>query len=332
MRIKKKIDDGLNWLSSRMSGRNAVLLYHRVDRKEHDHFNLCVTPENFDRQMAVLAESGSVIPLCEMVEKHRNGQLQTGEVSITFDDGYLDVLDTALPILEKYQLPATLFVTTGNLGSAFWWDTLAAIIRQPTQLPDTLNFETSDGQPVVISTSRRSGDSVFDALYQVLRRQPPVHRNSVLTELRNSVCPDVDLIIQRAATETELMAAAASPLLTLEAHTVTHSRLACLSYQEQLTEIQESVDHVSEITGRAVKSISYPFGLKNRDYNRDTFKAVQASGLDHAFAADLGVITPHSPAYALPRIWAHNHSASRFCRQLKLWLGQRPTSPIPLSA
>ncbi|NRB74052.1 MAG: polysaccharide deacetylase family protein [Verrucomicrobiales bacterium] len=332
MRLKKKINDGINWLGSRLSERNAVLLYHRVDRKEHDHFNLCVTPENFEEQMSVLAETGSVIPLSEMVEKRLSGQLETGEISITFDDGYIDVLENALPILEKYNLPATLFVTTGNLGQAFWWDTLAAIVRQPETLPHQLSVETVSGESVYISILGRSRDSIFDALYQLLRTQQPAHRLNALDSLRKAVCPETDLVIPRAATKKELTVASHSSSLFLEAHTVTHSRLSALNYEDQLQEICESIDHVSRLSSRSVTSLSYPFGLKNRDYNDDTIRAVEASGLKHAFAADLGVVTPQSPAFAIPRIWAHNHPGSRFKRQMKLWLGQLPSSQLPLSA
>ena len=66
----------------------------------------------------------------EFLARHRSGSLEENSIVVTFDDGYLDVLQNAVPILERYQIPATIFVVTGNLGEPFWWDRLAD--RQPT--------------------------------------------------------------------------------------------------------------------------------------------------------------------------------------------------------
>jgi peptidoglycan/xylan/chitin deacetylase (PgdA/CDA1 family) len=107
-----------------------VLMYHSVAPEEtaaHIEPANRVDPRRFERQMAFLAAERRVVALSELVEEIVRGTSPTaGTVCITFDDGYRDNLSVAAPILEKYRLPATLFLATGFVerGEAQWSDTL----------------------------------------------------------------------------------------------------------------------------------------------------------------------------------------------------------------
>jgi peptidoglycan/xylan/chitin deacetylase (PgdA/CDA1 family) len=86
-----------------------------------------VDPRTFERQMAFLAAERRVIALSALVEEIARGDSPAaGTVCITFDDGYRDTLTVAAPILERYRLPATLFLATGYVerGEAQWSDRL----------------------------------------------------------------------------------------------------------------------------------------------------------------------------------------------------------------
>ncbi len=88
-----------------------VLMYHRViDSPEYDQ--LTVSPEIFDRQMQYLGNNFNVVSLESAVKTLFYNKKNSNSVVITFDDGYLDNLENALPILEKYNLPATIYLTT----------------------------------------------------------------------------------------------------------------------------------------------------------------------------------------------------------------------------
>ncbi len=89
-----------------------ILMYHRVAPGLAGD-QLTVSPENFDRQMAYLARRCRVRSLSQVADDLKHNRARQGDVAITFDDGYLDNLTHALPILKKYNLPATIFVTTG---------------------------------------------------------------------------------------------------------------------------------------------------------------------------------------------------------------------------
>jgi peptidoglycan/xylan/chitin deacetylase (PgdA/CDA1 family) len=97
-----------------------VTMYHRVNNVVGDKLtHLTVSVENFENQLLYYKENYQIIRL----DEDWNSLKKTGLV-ITFDDGYADNISNALPLLEKYQIPATFFVTTLNINTKneFWWD------------------------------------------------------------------------------------------------------------------------------------------------------------------------------------------------------------------
>jgi peptidoglycan/xylan/chitin deacetylase (PgdA/CDA1 family) len=97
-------------LYSRLRPSIRILMYHRVSPlPEHDQ--LTVTPERFEEQMSYLAGNWRVIGLAQAVTELANSARIEPAVVVTFDDGYRDNLTQALPVLRKYRVPATIFVT-----------------------------------------------------------------------------------------------------------------------------------------------------------------------------------------------------------------------------
>lgn len=88
-----------------------VLMYHRVaDLPEFDQ--LTVSPRRFEQQMRQLATSSRVVSLADGLRALREGGPREPLVAVTFDDGYLDNLVEAAPVLLRHAIPATVFVTT----------------------------------------------------------------------------------------------------------------------------------------------------------------------------------------------------------------------------
>lgn len=99
-----------------------MLFYHRVSR---DHDELAVTPERFERQMDELAERGwSVVDAVSAMRLMEQGD-DDGTIGLCFDDGYADIAEHALPVLERHGFSATVFLPTGVIdGTATfsWYD------------------------------------------------------------------------------------------------------------------------------------------------------------------------------------------------------------------
>ncbi len=88
-----------------------ILLYHRIS---NDRDELAVAPRRFREQMDFLSSEGyQALGLVEAVDLLSDGRLPARTVALTFDDGYLDVAEEVLPLLEERGFRATVFVVTG---------------------------------------------------------------------------------------------------------------------------------------------------------------------------------------------------------------------------
>lgn len=286
------ITNPLHIIRTVFSRRAVVLLYHRVARAAHDHWKLSVSPQHFEEQLQVL-QHYNVMPLPELAQHWGNNKLPRKSVAISFDDGYIDNYTTARPLLEKYNLPATFFITNGSIGTGneFWWDELEQM------------FVTDP-------------DKHLQAWEQLL---PMRHQQqqAFLAELRTAhgiekkPRPDYTCM-----SRDQLKEMAATPLFTLGAHTVTHVALA---HQPAAVQEQEMVNNsmwLQELTGKAPALLAYPYG----NYNEATVNIASQLGFYAAFTTDPQPISKHSARYRLGRFQVHDWSGAEFERQLNKWL------------
>ena len=101
-----------------------ILLYHRIDNINQDPHRLAVSAQNFEDQIRFLKDNFNIIELSELVSDLKNKKLRRHSIVITFDDGYADNFFNVLPILKKYQVPATIFITSGMINNpeSFYWE------------------------------------------------------------------------------------------------------------------------------------------------------------------------------------------------------------------
>src|SRR5262245_11444952 len=112
----------------------TVLTYHCVRSPGPHDFDDGIgdaTPDDFDAQMATVARHCHVLGTDEILEFARGGRLPPNAVAITFDDGYRNNHDVALPILLRHGLKAIFFIATGFVGErrVFWWDRAAYLLK-----------------------------------------------------------------------------------------------------------------------------------------------------------------------------------------------------------
>ena len=94
-------------------GKKLVLLYHRINNTKNDYNRITVEEEYFRAHMSFLKENYKVITFEEMLSYEG----EDDAVTITFDDGFSDFYEKALPVLMEYEIPATVFITTGKLDT-----------------------------------------------------------------------------------------------------------------------------------------------------------------------------------------------------------------------
>lgn len=107
----------------------TILCYHAIESGWRSP--LAVTPEDFAQHCAWLARHREVVPLGQAIHHlDRRGRLPRGMVALTFDDGFGSLFSNALPVLQRYRLPATVFLVaetlTGDGRAVDWVDTAPA--------------------------------------------------------------------------------------------------------------------------------------------------------------------------------------------------------------
>lgn len=306
--------------AGRRDPRGLILLYHRIARPPIDPWNLCVSPENFAAHVAALQQYARVVPLTELLAATVSAPTERPPVAITFDDGYVDNLRVALPILTEAGVPATVFVTTGSLGSdqPFWWDRLAWIILRPVTLPEDLHLDQPDGAFRWRDGGLGGRRRLHRSLWTSLRMLEGETRDAALDRLARWSGSDADpLEAGRPLTPLEVAELGDNGVMSVGSHTVTHRPLPRLPLERQRQEILESLDTCARITGRRPATFSYPHG----EADPAAIEIARESGLAVACAGNEALVSADSDPCALPRVSVHDWSGPLFSRWLRwYWL------------
>lgn len=310
-----------------------ILMYHQVTVLENDHWSLAVSPEHFSEHLEVLARRRAPVALPQLTAEMHGARLDPRLVAITFDDGYADNLTNAKPILERFGVPATVFVVGDAVGQdrELWWDELDQVFLSGHALPDRLRMHIGgrehrwqlrataglsrlpDWRTITRGRLRR-------LLWRHLRVQSPEERWRVIDELQawagqpSRVRPK-----RRVMTEDELVRLGEHGLIEIGSHTASHPRLASLSPSQQLDDIVRGKARLEEIIGHPVTSFSYPFGGQF-DVSTVTVDAVRHAGFARACTTRKGTVQPTTDPLRLPRLYVADWSGEEFERQLAPWL------------
>lgn len=324
-------------LKKRFVPSGLILLYHRVAEVGSDPWSLCVTPHHFAEQLEVLQKHARPVRLNQL---NQALEYRRRPVAVTFDDGYADNLYNAKPLLERYDIPATVFMTTGHIGREreFWSDELDRLLLQPGKLPKDLSLCVNDisyhwelgdaadysqdayqrhrGWSALGEDNPSPRHSLYRSLYYLLRFLPAGERTKVLDRLL--AWADAEVTIRpshRFLSRAELMALDRGELIEIGSHTVSHPFLSALSAGSQQEEIQRSKAALEEILGHPVTSLAYPHG----DYTKQTVAIAQAAGFTYACSTAADVVWQSSDRFQLPRVQVQDWDGEEFARQLSRW-------------
>jgi peptidoglycan/xylan/chitin deacetylase (PgdA/CDA1 family) len=175
-------------------------------------------------------------------------------VAFTFDDGFADNLTKALPVMEKFAAPFTVYVPTGMIARDVdaWWFGLAALVRlrDRIELPSLGVFHCSNR-----ASKQRTYSVVESAIHQNFDLLPAVRE--MIAEARIDIR---SLVEQEALTEEQLRTLAQHPLVTVGGHTTTHPNLARASAAAVRNEMADNRKFLQEVTGQSIAHNAYPFG------------------------------------------------------------------------
>ncbi len=290
-----------------ISSGGLVLLYHRVAKLDPDPQLLAVSPAHFAQHLEILTRRFHAVSLSEMMDRVWHGRSLRGLVALTFDDGYADNLYNAKPLLERYGVPATVFVTVNPVkeGRHFWWDELEDLLL--------------GGETEKMALAYRKFYGRIRHLHPV-RRQIALSRiRKVLNEKRNGKESPFTCPRHRSLVVEELLRLVKGGLIEVGAHTLNHPVLARLSPAEQEEEIIRSKAELEDILGRKVEGFSYPYGGAG-DYTSVTVEIVRRAGFAWACANRPGRVTKRTDPFQIPRFLVRDWNGGEFERRLKTFV------------
>ena len=229
---------------------------------------------------------------------------------MTFDDGYLDNLVAASPLLAEFGVPATFFVNADRLDTPHetWWDVLVRIFLCGADVPASLDLFGDRRQVLAIGASA-DREPIFRTILERLHTLPAADRASMMRRL----CDWSGLVLSprethRVMTADELRQLASRPGHSVGAHTVHHLSLPAQPAVTQLREIADSIDVLTARLGRDVRAFVYPYG----EYDGSSVQAARAAGVGLAVTVDGGLVGRAARPLLIPRIEISLAAASRF--------------------
>jgi len=287
------------------------LLYHRVATPACDPFGIAVTPEHFAEHVEVLRPLRP-LPLARFAALAADGTLPAGSVSVSFDDGYRDNIDHAVPVLAEHDIPATIFVLAGTIGGerAFWWDALTTVLERA---PEGAAIAAPGGELVL--SADRTADII--GLWARLRRRSDAEITAAIDTLHDRFGGDwAPAAGARAADAATLAALAGRAPVQIGSHTVTHPSLASHPAAHQAEEIASGRARLEQILDRPVTTLAYPFGRPRVDVTAATVRIAREAGVTAACTVDAREIRGRCDPLQIRRWMVPNVDGATFERML----------------
>jgi len=288
------------WLSlaalgplNRLFGSGGVVAYHDVTRAPFSPATH-VTVDALARQLEFLISEGyQIVPLRELIERRRAGRSMRRCVALTFDDAYRGVLAHALPVLERFAAPATVFVATGFAASGeeerYWWDRLEWIVSRA---------ERGGGWAAALQTLGLAPSVSSDEVRAELIARGAGRLTGAVAMALAALEQRAGMVPERSLTETELHRLARSDLIDFGCHTESHPALPLLPKEEQRREIRQSYTWLADRLPRVCEFLAYPYGL----YDFRTVQAAREAGMEAAFSIEGRAGGARFDLFACPRI------------------------------
>ena len=292
-------------------GRLGVLIFHQVLAQPDLFRPDALDARTFDWQIGLLATHLNVLPLSEAVERLRNGTLPPKAACVSFDDGYVDNVNVALPILLRHRVPATFFLCTGHLdGGRMWHDTIIEGLRLLNE--DVLDLGDSLGQRFLIGTLHEKRRSTR-RLIALLKNLQPSDRDELIGRIVHPVSTALPKNLMMNSDQVRQLQKSG---MSLGCHTVSHPIFTTVDADTVRREIVEGRDALESIIDQKVTLFAYPNGRPFDDYQSEHVAIVRELGFEAAFSTAAGVATQASDYWQLPRFSPWDRVRSRFMIRL----------------
>jgi peptidoglycan/xylan/chitin deacetylase (PgdA/CDA1 family) len=292
----------------------SVLMYHSVINRQLPVRDWCFVPvASFEQQMLYLRRKFDVLHIDEALLE--NGERRKRPVAcLTFDDGFEGVYEHAFPILERLELPATVFLVTDLVDSpsTVWFARLhQAIIETERSEVEFLGVRHS----LATAAQRATASNTMQSQLKELRDDD---FSAELDRLVASLVPDAgDRPLRpefRMLKSDQIARMQRDDLVRFGAHTSSHQILSKTSAAHAESQITDSLSAIHLLVRRPSSCFAYPNG-RSADFDDRDIAVLQQAGVRFAFTAEEGAVVSGLDPYRLPRYGiGDTDSQSRFVR------------------
>ncbi len=285
-------------------GGIRILCFHRVINDEDTSGSSHITRSEFERLIKYLTRYYKIISLEKCIQLlGSGGHLPRRYMVITFDDGYADNYFNAYPILIRYRVPATFFLTTGVIGTVDspWFQRVYNMFSRTSLESVTIDWLV---ETLTWGQDMRARMKAMTKVTESLKTVPPEERDrriDALHELLGNIT-DKPHKTDRMLSWKEVTEMVKDPLVSIGAHTVTHPILSTISEEsEAWDEIYNSAYMIKQKIGQWPKSFCYPNGGE-KDFNELHKKLVREAGFICACSLIRGFNNHGTDIYELKRL------------------------------
>ncbi len=288
----------LHWQERKSRGSLSILCYHRIlpKKKKEQYFcpDLVVQPETFREHCQILQKYYCLLPLHEAVQKWSLGNSSKPILAITFDDGYVDNLLYAAPILQSFGLRATFFIISGlteeNLPP--WYDFAARCIEELNRRGETIPLPGKFNTGAPLNPQR---------IIELAKTLSPEERKDFVFSLHQQLGQDPNFEAEDYVMNAQQLVELASQGHEIGAHSVSHEILPALSDSALKLEIANSRQKLESIIQQPITSFCYP----NGDFDNRCLEFVRDAGYQQAVTTENGSnVAPGNP-FLLKRRFVH---------------------------
>ncbi len=280
-----------------------IFTYHRISCASRNNDYLSVPSDAFEKHVRFMKDNFKTVSMLDGLKALQKGDPKEIYATINLDDGYMDNYLYAYPILKKYHVPATIFLTTDFIGKShvFWWDRV---------------FKILDGTP------QRS--HAADSINGILKDKNKKEREDFIKDLeaRYPSTQNPEPSVMLGWDEIKKMQGS---LISFGAHTKTHRDLCTLDDDEALRELAGSKKEIEEKLGTEIAEFSYPFGT----FDERVKALVKKAGFAYARTSLKGFNRPSTDRFLLTNIGTGSllkvsFLASRVCaKSLKSYIYEK---------
>jgi peptidoglycan/xylan/chitin deacetylase (PgdA/CDA1 family) len=288
--------------------RLSIFIFHRVLPQPDPLQPYEPSVAEFDWMVGFIARYFRVLPLAEAAQALARGKLPAAAAAITFDDGYADNHDLALPVLQRHGVTATFFIATGYIGGGRMWND--SVIETLRRQPDgELHWADLGLAPVQLGPDPASRGAAIKTWLHSLKYLPPAERDARTHEMarRAGLAPTSTLMMTR-----HQVRALAQAGMSVGGHTISHPILTTVDHATARDEIGGGRETLAEWLGESPRVFAYPDGIPVVDYTGRELALVRGAGFEAAVSTASGVARRGDDVLQLPRFTPWDRTVPRF--------------------